>query len=61
MTTTLVTGASRGIGLELVRQCAQRGDDVLAVCRSATPELRELGKRVIEDVDVTDSAARRSK
>jgi NAD(P)-dependent dehydrogenase (short-subunit alcohol dehydrogenase family) len=29
----VVTGASRGIGLELVRQHAGRGDDVLATCR----------------------------
>ena len=29
----VVTGASRGIGLELVREHAQRGDRVLATCR----------------------------
>lgn len=28
-----ITGASRGIGLELARQCLQRGDQVFASCR----------------------------
>lgn len=31
--TSLITGANRGIGLELTRQCLQRGDHVLAACR----------------------------
>jgi len=31
--TTLIQGASRGIGLELVRQCVARGDRVFATCR----------------------------
>ena len=31
----LVTGANRGIGLEFVRLCAARGDQVFAGCRSA--------------------------
>lgn len=33
MSTVLVTGANRGIGLELVRLYADRGDTVLACCR----------------------------
>ncbi len=32
--TVFVTGASRGIGLEFVRQCLDRGDRVLATCRN---------------------------
>ncbi len=54
MTTTLVTGCNRGIGLELARQLAARGDNVIGVCRSAGPELRNLGVRIIDDVDVAD-------
>jgi len=43
----VVTGASRGIGLELVRQHAGRGDEVLATCRSpdAAPQLHALASR----------------
>ncbi|MEL7486857.1 MAG: SDR family oxidoreductase [Pseudomonadota bacterium] len=44
MTTILVTGANRGIGLEFVRQYAAAGVAVLAVCRSpnAATDLRAL-------------------
>ena len=38
LTTYLITGSNRGIGLELVRQLKDRGDDVIATCRSASPE-----------------------
>ena len=42
MATVLVTGANRGIGLEYCRQLSVRGDDVIAVCREASPELESL-------------------
>jgi len=57
LATVLVTGANRGIGLQLCKQFADRGDDVVAVCRETTPELGELGVRVIDGVDVGSSAA----
>lgn len=57
MPTAVVTGANKGIGLELCRQLAARGDRVIAACRSKSPELEKLGVRIIEDVEVTDPAA----
>lgn len=55
--TALVTGAGRGIGLELTRQLAQRGEHVVAVCRKPSAELSALGVQVEPGVDVTDAAA----
>ena len=52
MTTTVITGANRGIGLELARQCAKRGDEVVALCRHASPELSQLDVRVMDGIDV---------
>jgi NAD(P)-dependent dehydrogenase (short-subunit alcohol dehydrogenase family) len=57
MKTCLVTGAGRGIGLELCRQLQQRGAKVIAVCRQASAELRALGCRIVEGVEVTDGAS----
>jgi NAD(P)-dependent dehydrogenase (short-subunit alcohol dehydrogenase family) len=57
MKTFLVTGASRGIGLELCRQLGQAGHRVIAVCRTPSDELRSLGCRIIDGVEVTDDAA----
>ena len=57
MATVLITGANRGIGLELSRQLVERGDEVIALCREASPELRALGVRVLEGVEVTDGPA----
>ena len=34
MNRILITGANRGVGLELVRQYAQNGDRIFAGCRS---------------------------
>ncbi len=57
MATVLITGANRGIGLELCRQLRGRGDEVVALCRKGSPELEALGVRLFEKVDVTDPAA----
>ena len=53
MTTVLVTGSNRGIGLELCRHFAARGDDVIAVCRRPSQALENLGVGIIADVDVS--------
>ena len=57
MGTVLITGANRGIGLELSRQLSRRGDEVIALCRKASPELEALEVQVFEKADVTDAAA----
>jgi short-subunit dehydrogenase len=55
VSTILITGASRGIGLELCTQLSARGEDVIAVCRTASAKLRELGVRIIDGIDVSDA------
>ncbi len=55
MSKILITGTNRGIGLELVRQYRERGDDVIAVCRKASDELQAVGARVIDGIDVASA------
>lgn len=57
MTTTLVTGSNRGLGLALARLSQERGDNVIAVCRRSSAELDGLGVRVECDVDVADDSS----
>ncbi|MCG6872939.1 MAG: SDR family oxidoreductase [Gammaproteobacteria bacterium] len=57
MATIVISGAARGIGLELARQLQARGDEIIALCRHATSGLLELGVRVFEDVDVSSGDA----
>jgi NAD(P)-dependent dehydrogenase (short-subunit alcohol dehydrogenase family) len=57
MATYLVTGTNRGIGYEYCRQLQARGDVVIAVCRSACEELKQLGVRVEEGIDITSDAS----
>lgn len=60
MSTCVITGANRGIGLELVKQLAARGEDVIALCREPSAELEGLGIRVEAGIDVTDAASTRT-
>lgn len=57
MATYLVTGTNRGIGYEYCKQLQQRGEDVIAVCRSSSEELDQLGIRVETGVDITSDAS----
>jgi len=54
MTTTLITGCNRGIGLQLASQLSQRGDTVIGVCRTPSDELSALGIRLITGIDVAN-------
>lgn len=61
MHTVLITGASRGIGLEFTRQYLARGSRVIACCRnpSSASALQAMAGQALEVVglDVSDSAA----
>lgn len=66
MATYLVTGANRGIGYEYCKQLQERGDEVIATCRSSSAELDALAKksadaptkvRIETGVDIADDKA----
>jgi NAD(P)-dependent dehydrogenase (short-subunit alcohol dehydrogenase family) len=55
MATVLITGANRGIGLELCKLYGSRGDRVLGVCRQSSPHLTATpGVEALEGIDVGD-------
>ncbi len=63
MTTVLVTGTNKGVGLEITRILADRGDKVIACCRrpGEAESLREIeGDVDIREVAVGDDASVRS-
>lgn len=56
MQRVLITGANRGIGLELAKLYAGRGWGVVGVCRRSSSELDAVAEDVIDGVDLTDPA-----
>ncbi|WP_328185887.1 SDR family oxidoreductase [Marinobacter sp. OP 3.4] len=56
MNQVLITGANRGIGLELARLYAANGWQVIGVCRQSSTELEETAARVIDRIDITREA-----
>ncbi len=56
MQQVLITGANRGIGLQLARHYAAEGWHVIGVCRVASEELRAVAAQVIDGVDVSTEA-----
>lgn len=50
----LITGANRGIGLELCKQLKEREEEVIAVCRKSSPALEALGVEIQSGVELTD-------
>ena len=57
MSTFLVTGGNRGIGLELCRQLSARGDHVIAACRASSKALEDTRAEIHDKVEVTDDAS----
>ena len=56
MKTILITGANRGIGLELARIYSGKAERVIAVCRDSSAELEQLtGVRIESGIDVASA------
>jgi NAD(P)-dependent dehydrogenase (short-subunit alcohol dehydrogenase family) len=55
MSLVVITGANKGIGLEFCKQYKELGFDVAGLCRSASRELKGLGIKILEGIDVADS------
>lgn len=54
--TVVITGANRGIGLELTRHYVATDDQVICVCRRSSAELESIAHRVIGGIDVAEAA-----
>lgn len=57
MANVLITGANRGIGLELAKLYALKGHSVTGVCRESSVELEDIADQVISGIDLMASKA----
>lgn len=55
----VITGANRGIGLELARHYHAAGWQVTAVCRESSAELDQSAKQIIDNIDVNQAESRK--
>ncbi|OQX38334.1 MAG: short-chain dehydrogenase [Oceanospirillales bacterium LUC14_002_19_P2] len=53
--TVVITGANRGIGLELTRHYVEQGDRVICVCRRSSAELETIAHQVVSGIDVSEA------
>ncbi len=53
MSTFLITGSNRGIGLELSSQLSKQGHTVIATCRKSSRDLERIGVQVIDGIDIS--------
>lgn len=57
MKNVVITGANRGIGLELAKHYRELDYTVVGICRETSEELDELADMVISDIDVRSEDA----
>lgn len=53
----VITGANRGIGLELARYYNAAGWRVTGVCREVSPELEEYAEQIFDSIEVTNESS----
>lgn len=52
--TVVITGANRGIGLELAKHYQSQGDKVFAIVRQSSAELEAVATQVIDHIELTN-------
>lgn len=57
MKTIIITGTSRGIGAELVKQFAAEGHTIISLSRNSNPELENLPNVYFKSVDLSNDAS----
>ncbi|MEK9656838.1 MAG: SDR family oxidoreductase [bacterium] len=50
----LITGANRGIGLELAKQLHTQGHKITAICRHSSPDIEAIASQVISNIDIRE-------
>ncbi|TVP50029.1 MAG: SDR family oxidoreductase [Halomonas sp.] len=56
VSTVVITGANRGVGLALAEHYHKEGWQVVGVCRQTSHELQQVANKVVDNIDVTLAA-----